>query len=101
MQALNVDLARYDELVSEGEAFDALVESALTEIHEETEFLYRKLANEALSDLAKQAIREFAHKKAFFTVVRDRQEECMNHEYRKFLRRMNEEFLSELKTRTE
>lgn len=103
MNALSTDLVHYQARLTEFESFDALVESAMEEILVETEQLFRKLMRQEqeLSELAQQALREFAHKKAFFTVIREKQEELMGFEYQKFIRRMNQELLEELSLSTE
>jgi hypothetical protein len=99
MNALNVDLARYAEIQNELDAFDALVESSQEAIAEETERLYREMYDleQPLDAIAKQHIRDFAFKKAYFCVIRDKQEEIMNHEYRKFIKAMQKEFEQQAK----
>lgn len=94
MNTLNVDLSRYATAQDELAAFDALVESAQDEIAEETERTYQQLYDweQPMTEEAKQHIRDFAYKKAYFTVIRDKQEDCMNHEIMKFIRVMRNEF---------
>ena len=99
MNALSVDLARYQERIAEYEAFDALVESAQEEIAEETERLYATLYEweRPMTEASKQAIRDFSYKKAYFCVLRDKQEECMIQEYAKLIRVMHEDFAQHAK----
>ena len=94
MNSLSTDLSRYSDSISDQEAFEVLVESAQEAIAEETERLYLALYDleKPLTESACQAIRAFAYKKAFFCVIRDRQEEIMNHEYLDFIRVMQREF---------
>lgn len=94
MNALSTDLAKYQDRMAEYEAFDALVESAQIEIAAETERLYLELYEweHPMSESAKQAIHDFAYKSAFFRVIRDKQEEIMNREYRAFIKVMQNEF---------
>ena len=99
MNALHVDLARYYAEQDEYAAFDALVEFVQEEIAEETERLYTKLYEweRPMTEAAKQAIRDFSYKKAYFCVLRDKQEECMSQEYAKLIRVMHEDFAQHAK----
>lgn len=94
MNALHVDLARYYAAQDEYAAFDALVESTQIEIAAETERLYLELYEweQPMTESAKKTIHDFAYKSAFFRVIRDKQEEVMNHEYRAFIKAMQKEF---------
>ncbi len=95
MNAFHVDLSRYQVFMAEQEAFDALIEEAQEDIAEETERLYLAMYDweeKPVTDEAKKLIRDFAYKKAYFCVIRDKQEEVMNQQYRQFIREMQAEF---------